>query len=91
MTAPQTAEELAAAQELEYGTYRAVTPIFIGGTRAFNPGDPVPVSHIEPDDQFGLLAEGQVEKVAPDDRQKPAPAQRTAPTPSSPAASTTEV
>lgn len=40
------AEELA-KRETEWGTYVAVGPIYIGGGRAFNPGDPVPVSHVE--------------------------------------------
>lgn len=47
MTQPETAEDRRAAQEKEYGTYVAVEPIFIGGARAFNVGDPVPVSHVE--------------------------------------------
>lgn len=40
-------EELRRAQESEYGTYVAVKEILIGGARAFNIGDPVPVSHVE--------------------------------------------
>jgi hypothetical protein len=49
MTAPvpATAVELREAQRIEYGTYVAVVPIDIGGARAFNVGDPVPVSHVE--------------------------------------------
>jgi hypothetical protein len=43
----QTAEELAAARKREYGTYRAVNPIFIRGARAFNVGDAVQVSHVD--------------------------------------------
>jgi hypothetical protein len=31
--------------------YVATAPIFIGGARAFNPGDPVPAEHVE---RFGL-------------------------------------
>ena len=34
-------------QEKEYGTYVAKETIFIRGARAFNAGDPVPVSHVE--------------------------------------------
>jgi hypothetical protein len=49
MTAPvpATAVELREAQRIEYSTYVAVVPIDIGGARAFNVGDPVPVSHVE--------------------------------------------
>lgn len=49
MTAPTpaTAEDLRDAQRKEYGTYVAVGPIDINGVRAFNAGDPVPVSHVE--------------------------------------------
>lgn len=49
MTAPvpATAEELRDAQRAEYGTYVALVPIDINGARAFNPGDAVPVSHVE--------------------------------------------
>lgn len=47
MAEPATAEELRAAQVAEYGKYVAAEAIFIGGARAFNPGDPVPVSHVE--------------------------------------------
>lgn len=35
------------AQAVEYGTYVANKPITIAGARAFNVGDPVPVSHVE--------------------------------------------
>jgi hypothetical protein len=41
------AKELREQQRKEYGTYVAVTAIDILGARAFNPGDPVPVSHVE--------------------------------------------
>lgn len=34
-------------QRREYGKYVATEAIFIGNARAFNPGDPVPVSHVE--------------------------------------------
>lgn len=40
-------EELRKEQEAEYGTYVANKPITIRGARAFNEGDPVPVSHVE--------------------------------------------
>jgi hypothetical protein len=42
-----TAEEYRRAQEKEYGSYVATAPIDIYGARAFNVGDPVPVSHVE--------------------------------------------
>lgn len=62
MTAPTpaTAEELREAQRAEYGVYVAVTPIDISGARAFNPGDPVPASHV---DRGVVLAE-QVAKTS---------------------------
>lgn len=59
MTTPATAEELSAAQEAEYGTYVATEPINIDGARAFNPGDRVPVSHV----QRGVVDESQVAKL----------------------------
>jgi len=42
-----TAEAQAEAIRQEYGRYVAKEPIEIGGARAFNAGDPVPVSHVE--------------------------------------------
>ena len=57
--APVTAAEQQAAIESEYGTYVAVETIFIGGARAFNVGDPVPVSHVE----RGVVAVGSVKKT----------------------------
>ena len=47
---PTTAAEQQAAIESEYGTYVAVETIFIDGARAFNVGDPVPVSHVSRQD-----------------------------------------
>jgi hypothetical protein len=35
------------AQAAEWGTYVATSAIHINGARAFNPGDPVPASHVE--------------------------------------------
>lgn len=52
----QAARELRDAQRKEYGQYVARDVIYIQGARAFNPGDPVPVSHIE----SGLVAKEQV-------------------------------
>lgn len=40
-------EELRRAQAAEYGTFVATKEILIDGARAFNVGDPVPVSHVE--------------------------------------------
>jgi hypothetical protein len=45
------AREQAEADRLErikeYGKYRAKVPIDLNGVRAFNVGDPVPISHVE--------------------------------------------
>lgn len=46
MTTPTPADHQAAI-DAEYGTFVAVEAIEIDGARAFNPGDPVPVSHVE--------------------------------------------
>lgn len=61
MTAPTpaTAAEYAAALAAEYGTYVATVPIEINGGRAFNPGDAVPVSHVD----GGVVRADQVAKV----------------------------
>jgi hypothetical protein len=59
MSEPTTVAELKAAQEAEYGTYVAVHPIFINGARAFNAGDPVPVSHVK----RGVVTKSQVVDV----------------------------
>lgn len=56
---PMTAEQLRAAQETEYGTYVAAHAIDIEGARAFNPGDPVPVSHVT----RGVVSEDAVKKT----------------------------
>lgn len=50
MTSPDpfaAAREREAESAKEYGTYTAVDVIYLGGARAFNVGDPVPVSHVE--------------------------------------------
>lgn len=44
---PVTADDAQKAREDEYGKYVAKGPIFIGGARAFNAGDAVPVGHVE--------------------------------------------
>jgi hypothetical protein len=43
---PSTVDDLRKAREAEWGVYVALGPIDIGGCRAFNAGDPVPVSHV---------------------------------------------
>lgn len=40
-------EEYLKAQQAEWGVYVALEAIDINGGRAFNAGDPVPVSHVE--------------------------------------------
>jgi len=55
-TTPATAEDHEKATLKEYGQYVAVEAIDLGGARAFNPGDPVPVSHVE----SGVVARSQV-------------------------------
>lgn len=57
---PATAEELREAQRVEYGTYVAAQAIDIEGARAFNVGDPVPVSHVT----RGVVAEDAVKKTS---------------------------
>lgn len=59
MSAPATAAELREALGVEYGTYVAVSPIDINGVRAFNVGDPVPVSHVD----RGVVESDQVKKI----------------------------
>lgn len=53
-------DEFLAAQAKEYGTYVALQPIYIGGARAFNQGDPVPVGHVE----RGVVESEQVAKTS---------------------------
>lgn len=52
--------ELAQHQQVLYGTFVANKPIDIGGGRAFNPGDAVPVSHVE----RGVVSLDDVDRVA---------------------------
>lgn len=47
MTIPATAEDARTEIAREYGTYVATDVIYVNGARAFNPGDPVPVSHVD--------------------------------------------
>lgn len=44
---PDTVEDYLKKQKAEWGTYVATEAIYVNGARAFNPGDPVPVSHVE--------------------------------------------
>lgn len=50
----------AQARREEYSKFRALVPIDIDGGRAFNPGDPVPTSHVE-----GGTRQRQVTKYNP--------------------------
>jgi len=52
-------EEYQRQQVADWGHYRAKEPIFVHGARAFNPGDPVPTSHVT----SGLVDKSQVETV----------------------------
>lgn len=56
-----TLEEYQDAQVKEYGTYVAVSRIFIDGGAAFNIGHPVPASTVERMPE--LLSEGYVRHV----------------------------
>ena len=53
------AADVAHSIAVEYGTYIATGPINIDGARAFNEGDPVPVSHVD----RGVVSAGQVRKI----------------------------
>jgi hypothetical protein len=52
----QTAEAWQKAHEAEYSKYVATEAIDLDGSRAFNPGDPVPVGHVE----SGIVRKDQV-------------------------------
>ena len=56
---PTTAAQFREALGAEWGTYVAVGDININGSRAFNAGDPVPVSHVE----RGVVDDTQVAKT----------------------------
>lgn len=43
---PKTIPDYLAEQQAEWGAYVATGVIDINGVRAFNPGDPVPASHV---------------------------------------------
>jgi len=49
-------EEFQAHQAAVWGKYVAKDTIFVHGARAFNAGDPVPISHVE----SGLVDKSQV-------------------------------
>ena len=57
--AEQTVEEYLKEQRDEWGTYVAVVAIDINGARAFNPGNPVPTSHVK----AGVVAQSDVAKT----------------------------
>ena len=56
MSESQTWQQLSEEQAAEYGKWVAKDVILIDGGRAFNPGDPVPVGHVE----SGLVSKDQV-------------------------------
>ena len=60
MSQPQSIDEYKTAQAAEWGKYVAAEPIDIDGVRAFNPGNPVPASHVE----RGVVSADQVTEVA---------------------------
>lgn len=57
--AEQTVEDYLKEQRDEWGTYVAIVAIDINGARAFNPGNPVPVSHVK----NGVVAQADVAKT----------------------------
>jgi hypothetical protein len=59
MPDPTPDEVYRQAQAAEYGTFVANKPITIAGARAFNPGDPVPASHVE----RGVVSADDVDKI----------------------------
>jgi len=72
MAAKKSPEQERADQEAaEYSTWRAVAPIPYGNTLAFQPGAPVPVSHVE---AYKYDEQGLVERVRGEDRQQAAAA-----------------
>lgn len=44
---PELSDNFDKAQAVEYGTWVAVSPIDHNGARAYNIGDPVPVSNVK--------------------------------------------
>lgn len=53
---PDTSDDFQKKQEAEWSRWVAKEPINIGGARAFNPGDPVPASHVD----NGVVSKDQV-------------------------------
>lgn len=72
MSEPSDLDDYIAKQAVEYGTYVATGPIFHNGARAYNEGDPVPVSNVE---EYKYLDQKLVRRV-----EDPAP-EPTAPAP----------
>jgi hypothetical protein len=70
---PSPVEDFAAAQAAEYAAFVAVETILVDGARAYNVGDPVPVSNVE---LHGYLEAGLVRKAG-----DPAPEPAAAPEP----------
>lgn len=58
--AEHTLEEYRRAQEAEWGSYVATAVIHVNGARAFNPGDPVPASHVV----RGVIPQDRVRRLA---------------------------
>lgn len=69
---PQTLEQYREQQRAEYAQYVAAEVIEINGARAFNPGDPVPASHVT----RGVVRSSQVKPA------QPAPSEPSSSTPS---------
>jgi hypothetical protein len=64
---PTTAEQYAAVQGEEWGTYVAAVPIDYYGVRAYNTGDPVPASVVGDDAAAGRwIPDAWVTKVGKD-------------------------
>lgn len=56
MPTPKTPEEFQSEQSAEWDEYVATEAINLDGVRAFNPGDPVPKSHVT----SGVVSKDQV-------------------------------
>ncbi len=74
-SAASTADEYASEQAREYGKYVARVGIDFHGTRAYNVGDPVPISAVEGDtawvpadfvDELATAFEGSTTVVSPE-------------------------
>ncbi len=62
--APTTAQQYAERQVQEWGKYRAAVAIDFYGTRAYNVGDPVPISAVEGDSAW--ISADYVERIGDD-------------------------